>query len=197
MNEEQQEREPGQTAEREARDRPRIYVASLSDYNAGRLHGAWLAADVEAEALYAGVHAMLAASPDSGAEEWAIHDYEGFGGLPLSDYEALDSVSRVALGIAEHGGAYAALAAHRGLNDEQLSEAFDQAYLGRYTSLADYADQLADDLGWHQELDALPDPLGLYVRFEAEAFARDLEYGGDVFTADAGEGGIHVFDATI
>jgi antirestriction protein len=196
MNEEQQEQQTRQVAEREAHDRPRIYVASLSDYNAGRLHGAWLAADVEAEDLHAGVQAMLAESPEPGAEEWAIHDYEGFGHLPLSECESMERVSRVARGIAEHGGAYAAWAAHRDVNDEQLSETFDQAYLGRYASLAEYAEQLADDLGWAQELDALPDYLTPYVQFDADAFARDLEFGGDVFTADDGEGGVHVFDAT-
>jgi antirestriction protein len=197
MNEEQQERQPGQTAEQDARDRPRIYVASLSDYNAGRLHGAWLAADVEAADLFAGVQAMLAASPEPRAEEWAIHDYEEFGGLPLSEYESLEHVSAVARGIAEHGAAFAAWAAHRGVSDDKLSETFDQAYLGRYASLAEYAEQLADDLGWQQELDALSDPLAPYVRFDAEAFARDLDYGGDVFTTDDGAGGVHVFDATI
>ena len=30
---------------------PRIYVASLSDYNAGRLHGEWIDADQGAEGM--------------------------------------------------------------------------------------------------------------------------------------------------
>jgi antirestriction protein len=194
MNEEQRERERGQTAEREARDRPRIYVASLSDYNAGRLHGAWLPADVEAEELHEGVRAMLAASLEPGAEEWAIHDYEGFGQFNLSEYESLQHVSTVARGIAEHGRAFAAWAAQRG-SDDDLADSFDQAYLGRFDSLAAYAEHLAEDLGWERDLDSLPSGLAPYVRFDAEAFGRDLEYGGDVFTADDGEGGVHVFDA--
>ena len=53
--------------EGEPKVQPRIYVASLSDYNAGRLHGTWLDADVEAADLAEGVQAMLASSPEPGA----------------------------------------------------------------------------------------------------------------------------------
>jgi len=52
----------------------RIYVASLSDYNAGRLHGAWIDATQDADEIEAEVQEMLAASPEPIAEEWAIHD---------------------------------------------------------------------------------------------------------------------------
>ena len=62
---------------------PRIYVASLSDYNAGQLHGKWIDADQEASNILGAVHAMLSASTEPYAEEWAIHDYEGFGDLRL------------------------------------------------------------------------------------------------------------------
>ena len=58
---------------------PRIYVACLAAYNGGILHGAWLDAAQEPWALYDDVKAMLDASPVAGAEEFAIHDYEGFG----------------------------------------------------------------------------------------------------------------------
>lgn len=34
-------------------DGPRIYVASLSDYNAGTLHGKWIDADQSAEDIQA------------------------------------------------------------------------------------------------------------------------------------------------
>ena len=41
--------------EREPKAQPRIYVASLSDYNAGRLHGVWLDANQDVEELQAAV----------------------------------------------------------------------------------------------------------------------------------------------
>lgn len=54
---------------------PRVYVASLSDYNSGILHGCWC--DFT-EDIHAQVDAMLKASTQEVAEEWAIHDHEGF-----------------------------------------------------------------------------------------------------------------------
>ena len=49
--------------EAQREERPRIYVASLSDYNEGILHGAWIDADQELGALYEAVDAMLDSSP--------------------------------------------------------------------------------------------------------------------------------------
>src|SRR5579884_2064992 len=77
---------------------PRIYVASLTDYNAGRLYGAWLDAAQDADELHDAVARMLHASPEPVAEEYAIHDYEGFGPLRLDEFTDLDTVSRLARG---------------------------------------------------------------------------------------------------
>ncbi len=83
---------------------PRIYVASLSDYNAGRLVGGWLEADDDLEVLTGTVEALLADSPNPGAEEWAIHDYDGFAGLRLDEHEPLATVQRLARGAAGRRG---------------------------------------------------------------------------------------------
>jgi antirestriction protein len=76
--------------------RPRIYVASLADYNAGRLHGTWIDADRPAHEIRAKVARMLAASREPMAEEWAVHDYQGFPGCRLSESSDFDYVSEVA-----------------------------------------------------------------------------------------------------
>ena len=73
---------------------PRIYVASLADYNDGRLHGAWIDAAQDVQALQRCIQNMLDASPSPGAEEWAIHDYEGFEFVQLSEFESIETVSR-------------------------------------------------------------------------------------------------------
>jgi antirestriction protein len=78
---------------------PRIYVASLSDYNAGRLHGAWIDASQDLDEVWRQVSEMLAASPEPIAEEWAIHDYDNFGPLRLDEYESLCTVVGLAQGI--------------------------------------------------------------------------------------------------
>ena len=183
--------------EGEPKVQPRIYVASLSDYNAGRLHGTWLDADVEAADLAEGVQAMLARSPEPGAEEYAIHDYEGFGPLHLSEYESLESVSTIAQGISEHGPAFAHWAALVETRDVEALSQFDDAYRGHYGSLAEYAESLLDDIGLAQQLEAaVPGFLEPYVRIDVEAFGRDLELSGDV-TACPGDGGVYIFEGTV
>jgi antirestriction protein len=202
MNEQEPRKPGGQEAakhnhETDPGSHPRIYVASLSDYNAGRLHGVWLDADVDAEALYEGVRSMLATSTEHGAEEFAIHDYEGFGPLRLGEYESLESASRIARGIGEHGMAFAHWADLLGTNDAADLEHFEDAYRGHFESLADYAESLLDDVGAQAEIDtAIPDYLAPYVHLDIEGFGRDLEPSGDI-TTSAGDGGIYVFDGTV
>jgi antirestriction protein len=201
MNEQDPKPEGGGTSdptetrgEPEPREAPRIYVASLSDYNAGRLHGAWVEAAAEPEELAQAIQAMLTASPTPGAEEWAIHDYEGFGPLRLSEYESMSAVSAVARGIAQHGESFAHWADLIGSNDPDELSHFEDAYLGRWESLEAYADELLDDLGVRDELErAVPDMLSPYVSIDVEGFARDLELSGDVTTSRGSEG-VYIFD---
>jgi len=81
-------------------EQPRIYVACLAAYNNGYLHGAWIDAAQEPWAIYDAVRVMLSASPIEGAEEWAIHDYEGFGGVRIEEYASFDRVSELAAFLA-------------------------------------------------------------------------------------------------
>lgn len=66
---------------------PLIYVASLSDYVAGRLHGVHIKLDGrELDEVWGEVQKMLKSSRDPGAEEWAIHDHENFGKWDIGEY---------------------------------------------------------------------------------------------------------------
>ncbi len=174
---------------------PRIYVASLSDYNAGRLHGVWMEAAQDPEGLHDQIDRMLQASPTPGAEEWAIHDYEGFGNFQVPEYEALEWVSAVATGIAEHGGAFAAFAAFVNDEPEGLKQ-FEEAYRGHWDSLTDYAESLLDDLGATEVLEQVPEWLQPYVELDSAGFARDLELGGDIRAVE-GDGGVWIFDGRV
>lgn len=181
---------------------PRIYVASLSDYNAGILHGQWLAADVPADVLHEGVAEMLADSPATKrwgepAEEWAIHDFEGFGPVHLSEYENLEHVAALAHGITEHGPAFAAYASLIGsIDPDQLGE-FEDRYQGEHESLLAYGEQLLEDLGI--DLDRILDgtdeflgPIRNYIHLDVPGWVRDLELSGDISTA-ASDTGVYVF----
>lgn len=184
----------GQVEQEPAGRVPRIYVASLSDYNAGRLHGEWLDATGDYDALSAGVQQMLAASPEPGAEEWAIHDYEGFGSLLIAEYEPLSIVSTIAHGMVEHGPAFAAWAEFVDKDPERLKQ-FEEAYCGEWPSLIAYAENLADDCGIETELDRHFDALRAYITVDYEGLARDLELSGDYFAKEADNGSVYIFCA--
>lgn len=186
--------EPEQEAQ--PRDGPRIYVASLSDYNAGHLHGQWIDADQPTDDLANAITEMLRRSAEPGAEEWAIHDYQGFGPLHLGEYTALPIISAIALGIAEHGPAFAAWADHVDQDPERLPQ-FGDAYRGRWASIEAYVEELLDCLGATAALAAIPDWLQPHVSLDLAGFARDLRLSGDIWTSPAAGGQVDVFDGTV
>jgi antirestriction protein len=179
--------------EEERKAQPRIYVASLADYNEGRLHGAWIDAAQDEDELGRCVKEMLARSPSPGAEEWAIHDYEGFGPLRLDEFESLADVAKIAKGIAQHGPAFAAWAAHVGTDPETL-EAFEDAYMGEWKSAVAFAEEMLDDMGHIEEImRGVPEHLAPYVQIDYEGFVRDLVRSGELATLETPDGGIYVF----
>lgn len=177
----------------------RIYVASLSDYNNGILFGNWFAPDdygFNSEELTAAVTRMLGDSPAKRrglgvAEEWAIHDYEGFEGIRISEYESFDTVVDLAKAIDSFGSAEAqafGLWLENIVGDityfsdpDDAVNRFQEAYIGE-KSLEDYAYEYAEDV------------LGLTGAaldyFDCEKFGRDLELGGDITEYDG-----HLFNA--
>ncbi|WP_439888312.1 antirestriction protein ArdA [Pseudomonas sp. MBLB4123] len=162
----------------------RIYVADLAAYNAGHLHGVWIDATLELDEIQAQVEAMLTASPVEGAEEYAIHDFEGFDGYRLGEYEGLQSAHEVACFIEEYPEFGGALLAH--CNDlEQARKAAEEDYCGCYASLADYAQELTE------ETSHIPQHLAPYIDYRA--MARDMEMSGDAFTMETGFELVHVF----
>jgi antirestriction protein len=164
---------------------PRLYVACLAAYNSGRLHGAWIDAGTDAWAIWDGIAAMLAKSPVAGAEEWAIHDYEGFAGIRIREYEGIERVAELAGFIAEHGTLGAELYNHFGGNLDEAREAITDRYLGQYTRLADYMEEVT------ARSIAVPQQLAYYIDYEA--MARDAEMSGDLFTIETAHDEVHVF----
>jgi antirestriction protein len=174
---------------------PRIWVASLSDYNNSILHGQWIAAARDESELQADIDAMLAASPLTArtgepAEEWVIHDYDGFGRLRIDEHDSLRWISLVSKGIAQHGLAFAAYADV--VEEEELLAGFDADYLGHYDSLHTYVEQLVNDLGYDRILDEnLPATVRPYVKIDISATANDLLR--DLHVLPAADGGVWIF----
>jgi len=177
---------------------PRIWVASLADYNNGTLHGVWLNAAQEEADLQAAVDTMLATSPlttETGepAEEWAIHDFQGFGRLRIDEHESLRWISLVAKGIAEHGLAFAAYADV--VEEEELLAGFTDDYLGHYDSFKTYLEQRVNDLCYDRILDeVVPPTIRPYVKIDLAATANDLLQKGDLHALPAPDGGVWIFN---
>jgi antirestriction protein len=167
-------------------DTPRIYVADLAAYNAGKLHGEWIDATQDPDDINEAIQAMLAKSPEPDAEEWAIHDFENFGGLQLSESEDMEKVSQVAKLIQEHGPLFAEVVSHFGgvqYMDDAV-QAIEENYQGEYDDLADWAEQFAKDTGASMET---------YENYiDWERVGNDAEMGGDIFTVEV-DGRVHVF----
>ena len=163
---------------------PQIWVGSLADYNAGRLHGRWIDAAQDLADLQADINHMLATAPSPGAEEWGIFDYDGFSPLRLSESEDLDVVSTLAQGISEYGPLFAHWADHVDCDRDRL-EHFDQALLGTYPSRTDYVLELLADAGIDpvavMHLEPWVEP---YIFIDTMALARDLEISGEIVFLD-------------
>lgn len=158
-------------------DTPRIYLANLAAYNAGRLAGEWVDATDLGE---------LEAAAGRIRGDWAIHDQDGFGPVRLDEHETLEHVAELAAGIDEHGAPFAAYVA-AGYEPAD----FEEAYAGEWSTLAEFAEDLLEDIG---DLGQIPERLRGY--FDFAKYARDLERGGDVFTEPA-PGGVYVYWANV
>ena len=161
----------------------KIYIACLAAYNNGMLHGTWIDATQSVDEIYKDIQAMLKASPIEDAEEFAIHDYEGFEGISISEYSSIKEVAELAEFIEEHGALSGELMAH--FNDlDHARETIEEHYHGEYSSLADFAQELTE------ETTQIPENLACYVDYEA--MARDLEIN-DVLAINISHNEVHVF----
>jgi antirestriction protein len=167
---------------------PRIYVACLGAYNAGKLHGVWLDARQDADDLAEAIREMLRQSPEAYAAEYAIHDHEHFGSYAVHEHASLDEVALVAELIETHDAIITEFMAHHGCEAEYARDHFEEAYRGSWLSIEAYAEQFLEDLG---ALDNLPSRIRGY--FDMERYARDLELSGEIWTL-VHQREVHVFD---
>lgn len=181
----------------------RIYVACLASYNNGVLHGAWIDASNDVDAMQDEINAMLRASrfpnvtvehPDTGetvpsAEEWAIHDSEGLG--DISEHCGLAAIAeRVKLAeVAEESGipfeVVLEVADDNVTND--VESFVRENYRGQYDSWADFAEQFTEET---DGLSGVPDHLKAYIDFER--MGRDWRISGDFHYVER-DGSLFVF----
>ncbi|MCU7807002.1 MAG: antirestriction protein ArdA [Candidatus Thiodiazotropha sp. (ex Semelilucina semeliformis)] len=163
----------------------RIYVACLAAYNNGYLHGKWIDATQDLDNIWDEVKAMLKSSPvEEEAEEYAIHDFEGYGSYRLSEYEGLDSAHEIACYIVEHGELGAEVLSYFSDMDE-AKKMLEDNYQGCHTSLADYAQELTE------QTSEVPKHLEFYIDYDK--MGRDMEMSGDIFTIETAHDEVHIF----
>ncbi len=193
---------------------PRLYVACLASYNNGVLHGRWIDVGQDADEIQSEIAAILRESQfpnvtvdcpecdgvgctecgDTGkvasAEEWAVHDFEGFGEINLGEYPDIEEVAALAAAIDEHGEPFLAWAANA--SDNRDPDDFQESYSGEYDDLADYVTDFWEQAGWKPVEDHRQwwHPTR-YIDWEA--MARDLQLNGDVWTAQSSDFRTYVF----
>ena len=164
-----------------------IYVASLADYVAGRHHGIHieLGAHVDIDEVHEAVDAMLASSPAATvyheierAEEYEIHDFEGFLGYKVSQNSSLETVVAVASAIDEHGAAMAEWLALAGGDVTDATREFSEVYGGEWESRGDWAEN--DFESCHAEAyKAYVE--SEYLDFDADGYVTAAEADGHTF----------------
>ena len=162
-----------------------IYVACLAAYNAGHLHGEWIDVTQDIDEIQAQINTMLKNSPVEDAEEYAIHDTDGFEGCPISEYQNIQSVQQIALFIEQNEPVATLLLNHFCGDLEDSTKALKYHYHGSHKSLADYAQELTEDST------QIPKHLAPYIDYER--MGCDMELGGDVYTIKENYKTIHVF----
>ena len=164
---------------------PCIYVACLAAYNNGKLHGARIdALNNDPDEIMAEVQVMLKASPEPNAEEWALHDNEGFEGIHLSEWEGFAQVHMLAQFIDAYGRLGAALVKYVG-DAEHAHAMMQDGYAGCYTSIGDFAEELTSGTI------EIPDNLAYYI--DHERMGQDMEMNGDFTTIETAHDEVHIF----
>lgn len=127
------------------------------------------------------------------AEEYAIHDHEGFGGYKVGEYEGIDTLAELGAAIEEHGDIIAKYAEHVGGDVSIAISNFPDAYRGEFQSLAEYAGSIVDDC-YNDVISKLPDFIRHHLDYEG--MGNDMKLSGDIFTIEDC-GSIHVFDNNV
>lgn len=161
-------------------DRAQIYIACLSAYNNGFLHGAWIDASEGLDHVQERIKEILASSPvasEEECEEWAIHDYQGFGNYKVDEWHDLEELCEIAEFLREQkhfpSDVVSWLIDDYGI--EGAKTRMEEEYIGEFNDDSDLAYHLAHETGL---LEGVSDTISMY--FDYAAYGRDLDTSGDV-----------------
>lgn len=158
----------------------RVWVGCLAHYNAGTLVGDWVDGVDAAEWKCANA---------SHEETWCFDTDDMPVSREMSPAEAVEMAEAVQP-LLDEGHDMGAVRAMVDLGFEEwdtFADSFRDAYAGEWTSVAEYAEDLAEDVGYLAEV---PENLRPYIDWDA--FARDMGYNGEIYTVTA-PNGVYVF----
>ena len=163
-------------------DNPQVYIACLSAYSNGYYHGAWIDVSEGIEHVQECLKEILASSPmakEEECEEWAIHDFQGFGNYKVSESHGLEELCEVAVFLKECNRFPAEVVSWL-IDDygiEGAKEKMEDEYIGEFDSPSDLAYHYVEETGL---LDGIHKSVAMY--FDYEAFGRDLDLNGEVIS---------------
>lgn len=170
---------------------PEIWVSTPTDADERRF-GAWINAAQRPRDVVNDIHSVLKRAPPGHANQWRIFELRGFGGWQPTEHDGLPTVLEVARGVYHHGPAYGALAARLGADSAALQpDKYAQSFVGDWPSLQAFAERLAEESGWHEQLARLPSSMRRYVRIDLPRLMHDTVRE---LTVIEHEGGIWVYD---
>lgn len=154
----------------------KIYVADLAAYNNGVLHGVWIEDLLDIDEINQQVVDMLSKSPVKHAEEYAIHDYEGFGELEIGEFVSLNRINQIAIFLNEYPNCGDVVLTYCNGDIDEANRLLEDGYQGIYDSIEDYAQEICE------ECYSIPDPLKYYIDWNR--FARDMLLNGDIHVVE-------------
>jgi len=160
----------------------RIYIACISAYNNGFLHGRWIDAYQGIDHIQENIKEILESSPVAEeCDEWGIHDSDGFGNYIVSESHDLSDLCDVAELINDCQDFPPKLVTSL-IQDYGIDEAkskMDDDFIGEFDSVTDLAYQHIDDSGLLHNVDKT-----ITMYFDYKAFGNDLVLNGEVLEFD-------------
>lgn len=176
---------------------PRVWVGCLACYNGAVLVGEWwdaTSAPLDMEEFNADGPALPPEHLAEEHEELWVFDHENFHGLLTGEcspsearelaevLESVDNPAAFAAYVADQGRDYAAQ------DWDAFKSQFEDAFCGEYESGADYAQELAEQLGLDDDSARWP-----MTCVDWDRAWDELVLGGDNWAADAPGGRVFVF----
>jgi len=155
---------------------PKIWIACLASYNAGKLVGRWVNVPETVGEMQELINEVLKNSGEPFAEEWAFHDNAYFEPFDVGEYEDLESLVKKAniINRMENIDAFRCWDFDNHdiekLDEDEIIDAFYCEFLGVYEDEAEFAYYDMNNI--HE----IPKSLTFYIDYDS--WWRDLNHDG-------------------